>query len=161
MRRQRGGRIIGRRLIKKSEGVHTETDRTRCQGAKVPRCKVPRCHGAKVPRSWFWVRGSEPGTSTLAPWHRGTLEPALWHPWHSGTVAPWHPGTLALCHSPGLRPGRSTSSMRTPAGPSTYEKLMDGPFGSRSGRGSLVTVTPLARRPLIVSASGPSERQPM
>src|SRR3990170_3002950 len=34
--------------------------------------------------------------------HSGTL--ALWHPWHSGTLAPWHPGTLAPWHPGTLAP---------------------------------------------------------
>ena len=51
--------------------------------------------------------------------------------------------------------------MRAPAGPATYEKLIVGPFGNGSGRGSEVTSTFLARRLLMVSASGPTERQPM
>src|SRR5262249_55789220 len=64
-------------------------------------------------------------------------------------------------YSPGFSPGRSTISIRAPEGPATYEKLMVGPFGSGSGRGSLVTVTPLPLRPSIVSFSGPVDRQPM
>src|SRR6516225_8945130 len=38
---------------------------------------------------------------------------------------------------------------------------MAGPFGSDKGRGSVVTATPLARRPSIVFVSAPAERQPM
>lgn len=70
------------------------------------------------------------------------------------------PGRLAG-YSPGFSPGRSTISIRAPAGPATYEKLMVGPFGKGSGRGSLVTCTFLARSPLMVFASGPLDRQPM
>jgi len=46
--------------------------------------------------------------------------------------------------------------MRAPAGPATYEKLIDGPFGRFSGRGSDVTSTFFARRLSIVAASGPT-----
>ena len=62
---------------------------------------------------------------------------------------------------PGLSPGRSTISIFAPTGPATQEKLMVGPFGSRSGLGSVSTVTPLPRRSSIVFASAPVERQPM
>src|SRR5262245_42757017 len=51
--------------------------------------------------------------------------------------------------------------MRAPAGPATYEKLIDGPFGRFSGLGSLVTSTPLALRSAIVLLRSPVERQPM
>ena len=41
--------------------------------------------------------------------------------------------TRKLAYCPGLSPGRSTISIRAPAGPATYEKLIAGPFGSGQG----------------------------
>jgi hypothetical protein len=43
----------------------------------------------------------------------------------------------------------------------TQAKSIVGPFGSGSGRGSVSTVTLLARRSPIVFVNGPVERQPM